>query len=126
MNEVEEDGYAISNLPTGAYRFDAKTTVSGKTEEISGQFVIQKNEQELLHTTADFGLLREISSKSGGASLNNNGMVAKIKEMQENRPPDKLESSESLMDIIHLKWLFFLLVALLSLEWGTRKYLGEY
>jgi hypothetical protein len=49
---------------------------------------------------------------------------------------DALESREDLKPVlydtfitqsaINLKWIFFLLLALLTAEWGIRKYLGGY
>ncbi|MFT7158757.1 MAG: hypothetical protein ACI8Q1_003791, partial [Parvicella sp.] len=35
-------------------------------------------------------------------------------------------SNEDFLAIINLKWLFFFLLALLSIEWFSRKYSGGY
>jgi len=31
-----------------------------------------------------------------------------------------------MVELIHLKWLFFLILVLLGVEWGLRKYHGGY
>jgi len=35
-------------------------------------------------------------------------------------------SSENFLAIINMKWIFFIILALFTLEWGFRKYLGGY
>lgn len=127
FNSVEDtEDYKISGLKSGVYKFEANSTLSNKVETVLGQFIIVENDIELANTTANFTLLRELANKSGGSFYENKDIDSFVNNLKQNRPPDKLESSDSLMDIIHLKWLFFLLLFLLAIEWGTRKYSGEY
>ena len=40
--------------------------------------------------------------------------------------PARLSSTEALNELINWRWLFFVLLGLATLEWGTRKYFGGY
>ena len=40
--------------------------------------------------------------------------------------PEKIDSTEDLKEMINLRWIFFLILALLTVEWVFRKYLGGY
>ena len=41
-------------------------------------------------------------------------------------PGGKIYTSELFLPLINLKWLFFVLLALVAAEWGIRKYMGSY
>jgi hypothetical protein len=49
------------------------------------------------------------------------GMIEKMADM---KPVS--HSEIKLEDLISLRWIFFLVLALLSLEWGLRKWQGSY
>ncbi len=78
------------------------------------------------NTTADFGMLRELAAKTGGEFVQPASLNQFIQKLKTNRAPDRLESSEDMVELIHLKWLFFLILVLLGIEWGLRKYHGGY
>ncbi|MBB5283956.1 hypothetical protein HNQ92_002099 [Rhabdobacter roseus] len=118
--------FEISGLNEGVYRYRASTSLRGGQEQVSGQFVVRDVDLEALNTTADFGLLRELASRSGGQFLQPNTLGSLAQLMTTSRPPDRLDSSEEMVELIHLKWLFFLLVLLAATEWGLRKYSGSY
>jgi len=80
----------------------------------------------MANTTADFGLLRELATKTGGEFVQPASLSQLIQKLKTNRAPDHLESSEDMVELIHLKWLFFLILVLLGVEWGLRKYHGGY
>ncbi len=111
----------------GNYRYKAKVSNGGKVLECSGQFMVAALKLETTSTTADHGLMYKIANGSGG-------------ELFYPRELDKLaEAIKARTDIrnvvyeqawfkeaIHMKWLFFLLLALLGLEWFVRKRNGAY
>ena len=123
---AENPRFNISGLLEGVYRFQATTLVKGVQEKINGQFVVRKVDLELANTTADFGMLRELAQKTGGAFVQPATLGQLIEKLKTNRAPDQLDSSEEMVELIHLKWLFFLILILLSVEWGLRKYHGGY
>jgi len=123
---AENPRFEISGLPEGVYKYRASATLRSGLEEVSGQFVVTDTDLEYLNTTADFGLLRELSQRTGGRFVQPNTLSSLVQIMTTNRPPDRLDSSEQMAELIQLKWLFFLLLILASLEWGLRKYSGSY
>ncbi|HEV7349880.1 VWA domain-containing protein [Telluribacter sp.] len=125
-NSAENSRFEISGLAEGVYRYRATTTLRGGQEQVSGQFIVRDIEIEALNTTADFGLLRELAQRTGGEFVQPNTLETLVQMMTANRPPDRLESSEEMVELVHLKWLFFLLLLLATTEWGLRKYSGSY
>jgi hypothetical protein len=117
----------IPSLPVGNYRFEAVTKVGEKQLKENGSFVVKQVNLEALNTTADHQLLNAISKKTGAQML----YPAQI-ELLENLLKNKEEivpisySEEKLQDVVNLKWVFFLLVSLLTIEWFLRKRFGGY
>lgn len=123
---AENPRFEISGLPEGVYKYRASATLRSGLEQVSGQFIVTDTDLEAQNTTADFGLLRELSQRTGGRFVQPNTLSSLVQIMTNNRPPDRLDSSEQMAELIQLKWLFFLLLILASLEWGLRKYSGSY
>ncbi|WAC09488.1 VWA domain-containing protein [Dyadobacter pollutisoli] len=122
----ESPRFNVTGLAEGVYRYSASAALRNGQEKASGQFVIRNVDVELNNTTADFGMLRELAGRSGGAFITPASFANFIQKLKDNRPADRLDSSEDMVELIYLKWLFFLLVLLLGTEWGLRKYHGGY
>jgi hypothetical protein len=122
----ESPRFNVSGLAEGVYRYSASAALRNGQEKASGQFVIKNVDLELNNTTADFGMLRELAGRSGGSFITPASFAGFIQKLKDNRPADRLDSSEDMVELIYLKWLFFLLVLLLGTEWGLRKYHGGY
>jgi len=125
-HSVENSGFNVSGLPEGVYRFQASTALRSGQETVLGQFVIRNVDLEMNHSTADFGMLHELAAHTGGEFVTPASLAQFVEKLKEKRPANRLESSEEMVELIHLKWIFFLLVLLLGIEWGIRKYLGGY
>lgn len=122
----ESPRFNVSGLDDGVYRYSATTTLKGRQEKASGQFVIRNADLELNNTTADFGMLRDLAGRSGGTFIAPAALNNFIQKLKSDRPADRLDSSEDMVELIYMKWLFFLIVLLLGAEWGLRKYHGGY
>jgi hypothetical protein len=122
----ESPRFNVTGLAEGVYRFSASAALRNGQERAGGQFVIKNIDVELNNTTADFSMLRELAGRSGGSFLTPALFAGFIQKLKDNRPADRLDSSEDMVELIYLKWLFFLLVLLLGTEWGLRKYHGGY
>ena len=118
--------FEISSLPAGVYRYRASTTVLGKAELSVGEFVIKDVQLENLNLTADFDGLRQLSTKTGGKFFKNNQFEEIKKTILNHKVPEKIDSTEDLKEMINLRWIFFIILALLTAEWVMRKYLGGY
>jgi len=113
-------------LPFGEYSFVANTQLGTEKLKSEGKFVVSHQQAELRQTTANHQLLNNISQQSKGELIYPDmlaGLAEKVKKNElvksisyENRRYD---------DLINLKALFFIALALLSLEWFSRKRNGE-
>lgn len=118
--------FEITGLPEGVYRYKASTQVLGKGEVVDGQFIVRNTDLESLNTTADFNMLRTLATQNNGKFFVAN-QLEKLKDfLSSNKAPDKVTSVEEMNEFINLKWVFFLLLVLATVEWGIRKYLGSY
>jgi hypothetical protein len=113
-------------LPISEYTYSASTQ-NGKQEfKASGQFTIKPLNLETRQSAANHALLKALAKQSGGQM---------IKPSQINKLADLIRKNENIKtvvyedkhysDLIDLKWLFGLILLLLSTEWFLRKREGE-
>ncbi len=114
-------------FPVGDYNFRASVNFGGQNLSYEGRFSVQPIELELYETTADHGLLRLLSDKFGGATVypNDIASIAQLIRAKESVKPVIYNTVQN-RPVMHLKWLFFLLLGLLTLEWFLRRYFGGY
>ncbi len=118
--------YRIGGLKEGVYRFTASTVVNDKTEAVSGQFLVRAQNLEAQNLTADFGLLRTLAQQTGGKFYRADQANQLATDLQQTKAASLIHTEETFNQLINLKWVFFLLLALISAEWFIRKYLGGY
>lgn len=118
--------FEITGLPEGVYRYKASTQVLGKGEIVDGQFIVRNTDLESLNTTADFNMLRTLATQNNGKFFVANQLEKLEEFLSSNKAPDKVTSVEEMNEFINLKWVFFVLLLLATVEWGVRKYLGSY
>ncbi|WP_233752843.1 hypothetical protein [Flavilitoribacter nigricans] len=114
-------------LPVGNYRFTANTVATGESLEYNGQFTVQPIQLELFESTADHRLLQLISDQFGGSLVAPNDVASladRIAEKETVAPV--IYQSVATRSVINLKWIFFLLLVLLTAEWFLRRYFGGY
>ena len=114
-------------LPEGRYIFEASTGYNNEVLKAKGAFTVKSIQLEVFETTARHGLLRLISNKTGGEFVQQKD-IQSLAELIAARGTVKpvLFDSVQTRGLIHLKWIFFLLVTLLSIEWFARRYFGSY
>lgn len=118
--------YRIGGLKEGAYLYNASTVINSKKENVSGQFLVKAQNIEPQNLVADFGLLRKLSQATGGRFYQQNEWNKFLSDFKKTEPKELIHSEESFNPLIQLKWLFFLFLSLISVEWFSRKYLGSY
>jgi hypothetical protein len=118
--------YQIGGLKEGVYRYRSKTTISAKTEEVAGEFAVVEQQAELQNLTADFDLLRKLSSNTGGNFYKAGALPELSAKLQKTEARSIIHTEETYDSIINLKWVFWLLLVLASSEWFLRKYFGSY
>jgi hypothetical protein len=93
----------------------------------SGVFVVEDMELEDLDTYADHQLLRQIAKGTGGKFFELKNGNAVLKAIQGRDDITTVSYREATFkDLADLKWLFFLLLICLSLEWFLRRWFGAY
>ncbi|TRX53044.1 hypothetical protein FNH22_21270 [Fulvivirga sp. M361] len=118
--------YAINGLGEGVYSYSATTSSNGEKTTVKGEFLVEEVQLEDLNLTADYNLLRKLSKKSGGDFFSVDEMDRLTVRMAEEKGQGVIHSDEKYLPFINLKWIFFLLLALISSEWFIRKYNGSY
>ncbi len=114
-------------LPVGEYKYTAKSVLGTAETSISGEFIINQLNVEELQTTADHALLYSLAEQTGGQFLLPIEMDKLIDLIQNNEEiTPTIYEEKRYEDLINLKVLFFLLLALLSAEWFIRKRSGVY
>jgi hypothetical protein len=114
----------LGHLLPGVYQFKAEAT--GVNERINGQFIVKALQMELTNTQADHGLLRQMAKQDNGQLYKPADLKALYADLKKRSDVVSIAYKEKKPeDLIHLKWLLFTLVGLLSLEWFIRKFEGE-
>ena len=114
-------------FPVGNYTYQGKTFFNGQQLSYNGQFSVQPIQLESFETTANHGLLRILSEQHGGELVYPNALASisdKIKNKKSVKPV--IYQTTRTRSVINLKWVFFLLMGFLSLEWFMRRYHGAY
>ncbi|MCC8424099.1 hypothetical protein [Mucilaginibacter sp. UR6-11] len=113
-------------LPVGAYTYTATTKLGNRLFNAGGQLTVKPLNLEIRQSAANHQLLRNLARQSGGEML---------QPSQISRLADLIRKNENIKtlvyedkhysDMIDVKWIFVLIVALLSVEWFLRKREGE-
>ena len=78
-------------------------------------------------TRANYNVMKNIAQNTGGEFFGINNIDELTKSINESsKAKPTIYTQEKFFDLINLKWLFFVLLALLSTEWFIRKYKGAY
>ncbi len=118
--------YRIGGLKEGIYRFTASTELKGKKEIVRGEFIVVEQNQESRNLTADFNLLRKMAAGTDGIFYRDTEISRLSEDLSAGEAKTTIHSEESFNPLINLKWVFFLLLLLISAEWFLRKFAGSY
>lgn len=114
-------------LPAGNYVYEAKTLFGGEEYRAEGRLVVAPLDLEGLRSTADHQLLHRMAESTGARMFYPgewDALQAHLLEREDIRP--LLYASRISEELIHIRWVFFLLLFLLALEWTLRKRAGAY
>ncbi len=116
----------LGKISPGSYRYTAETIFNGDQYTAQGKFVVREIQYEMYDLEAQHSLLYALADKTNG-SVTYPGQISTL--------TDQLLSSDSIKPVIYQnvitkplmdsKWLFFLLVVPLILEWLLRRYHGS-
>ncbi len=117
----------IGTLPAGRYTYTAKTSMNDKTLTAKGIFYVVKTDLESQDLQANFPMLKKLAIENGGKFFtlhNSDSLITYLKNDGYIVPVSF--STKDISDVTNYKWLFFFILALLSLEWLLRKLYGTY
>lgn len=114
-------------LPVGNYKYIGKVTAAGEQLTSEGQFSIQPIQLESYATTANHGVLRLLSERFGGqmVTLDQADEIVELIKNEQAIAPVVYTTTKN-KPLINIRWLFFVLLLLLSTEWFLRRYFGSY
>ncbi|MBE9469130.1 MAG: hypothetical protein IMY72_12530 [Bacteroidetes bacterium] len=111
----------------GDYNYDAHCTLGSKRYSRKGSFAVLPLKIENENTVADFNLLYKLSNKTKGEMFYPNQFEQLFSSLKNKSSIHSVVYyTKNLFDVINLKWIFFLILTLLSGEWFLRKFFGNY
>ncbi len=127
--DVRGEKYYLNagHLPTGDYTFSANVTIGKETFNENGSFTVVAVNFEDVVTRANHNMLYQLAKQSGGQFYlpgEVNKLVSELKSSNQIKATSYFQ--EMVHEILNLRWLFFVMLLLLSMEWFLRKFWGIY
>ncbi len=114
-------------LPPGRYRLQAQTELGGKSFTESGHFAVMPVNLEQADYRADHRLLYQLSAETGGRFFLSKETEALTNAVLMDATIQPVNYFQTMLnEILNLRWIFFILLALLAAEWFLRKFWGIY
>ncbi|MGB3466825.1 MAG: hypothetical protein WBA74_16210 [Cyclobacteriaceae bacterium] len=121
-----DSDYRIGGLDPGAYRYTATTTLNDKKTSVTGGFSVVKLQIESVNLTADFNLLKRLSTRTGGEFVTVAELDKLQTQLQTRQATGVIYSEEDYSQLVELRWILLLIAGLISAEWFIRKFSGGY
>ena len=117
----------IGMLPEGIYNYRAHTSFGGVEYNATGTFTVESLGIEAQDLTANIERMRSLASQTGGKHYYITDIQHIIKDLENDSRITSISREETRYDdLINLKWLFFSILALITIEWLLRKIFGIY
>ncbi len=116
----------VGTLPQGNYTFIASTNLGDKNFTSAGAFYVNALIAEYQQTTANHQLLYTMAEQSNGKLFMPSNLLAIAAEIEKSGQVKTISYEDhKYEELISLKWLFVMIILLLSTEWFLRKRNGE-
>jgi hypothetical protein len=117
----------MGRLPVGNYSFLAQTMLGDANYSESGSFSVSKIQIEGIETEANFQVLSQMAYKTGGDFFLPGQLNELIQRLEQNASLQSRQIEQQVYrEFLSMKWLFFIILFLLALEWFLRKFWGIY
>ena len=114
-------------MAPGRYRYTASVNINGEEYEEKGEFNVSKIQIESSKVVADHHLMYRLANENNGEMVYANKVATLYDKIMNKKDIVSISyQQKNLTDLINKKWIFFLLLAFLSLEWFIRKRNGAY
>lgn len=109
-------------LPSGNYSYTASTALGNRKYEARGTFLVQEQVAEFQQTIANHQLLYRLSAETKGKTYTASQLALLQEELLKSGQLKTLSYEDrKYEELIDMKWLFALILLLLSAEWFVRK-----
>ncbi|MFA8299669.1 MAG: hypothetical protein ACEPOV_05875 [Hyphomicrobiales bacterium] len=116
----------IGAFPSGSYKWMAQTKLGNELIEEKGEFIISPIIIEQLQSTANINTLEQLANSHGGTLVWSEDLNQIPSIIEKNINIKTIEhSSYSYVNIIDTPIYLIILLLLLILEWGIRRYIGQ-
>ncbi|MDB4582879.1 hypothetical protein N9164_06980 [Draconibacterium sp.] len=127
--DIQGNNYYLNagHLPTGDYTFSSNVKIGNETFNETGSFTIVSVNLENVVTRANHNMLYQLAENSNGKFYlpnNTNQIISEIKNNNQLKTTSYFQ--EMVYDLLNLRWIFFVTLFLLSMEWFLRKFWGIY
>lgn len=117
----------IGMLPEGIYKYRAHTSFGGVDYNATGTFTVESLGVEAQDLTANIERMRSLASQTGGKHYYITDIQRIIQDLKKDSRITSISREETRYDdLINLKWLFFSILGLITIEWLLRKIFGIY
>jgi hypothetical protein len=117
----------IGMLPPGEYTFTARAEVGTNLHTETGTFVVMPVNIELMNTQANHRMLFQLASQTGGEFYTAEGLQDLTADILGNTGIKPYSYYQALLnEVLNLRWIFFMILTILSVEWFLRKFWGIY
>ncbi len=114
-------------FPVGEYEYEATTRVGDKVYQESGELSVSPILVESVSTIANHKLLASLASAHDGEIVLSSELKTIAEKIRARGDITSISySSMHLRELINLKWIFYVVLAFISLEWFLRKRNGTY
>ena len=117
----------IGMLPEGIYNYRAHTSYGGVEYNANGTFTVESIGLEAQDLTAAIDRMRSLALQTSGKHYYITDIQQLPKDLQNDERITSISRQETRYDdLINLKWLFFSILGLITIEWVLRKMFGIY
>lgn len=123
-----ENAYQLNAgiLPAGNYTYAASTTFGNQHYSATGLFYVKAQVAEYQQSTANHQLLNTMAIQTNGKMIMPQQLSKLAAEIKKNEQIKTISYEDrKYQELINFKWLFILIMVLLSTEWFFRKRNGE-
>ncbi len=117
----------IGMLPEGIYSYRAHATLGGIEYAADGTFTVETVGVEAQNLTADIERMRTLAQMTNGKYYYITDIQQLTKDLNTDERITSIARQETRYDeLINIKWLFFIILGLITIEWLLRKIFGVY
>lgn len=115
------------SLPPGVYSWKAATELGEDSFSDAGKLLVEEELREVADLVARPNVMRNIAKASGGNTYLIDEQQQLLEDLLSNPEAKSYRITEyRTRSLIEKRWPFFVLLTLLAIEWGLRKYFGRY